>query len=177
MPTTKLKIDLPARAELVAGLDARTCHPALVKAEQAVADAERALARCRAELAEHERLVGELPARVQRGEVKASALADGMRQRDGAALLVGAADDAFGKARVRQATEEKAGKLAADREFSRRVAVLEKAAAELSPVLEELSDLAAALASTQGPGVMLNVDWPASPADGVRLRGLLAGIR
>ncbi len=104
----KITADLPSREKLLAGLTPREVHPPLVRAEEAAADAERALERARRDLAEHERICSELPARVQAGDVKVSALTEALRRRDASARRVDAAARAVRRARERVDTETKA---------------------------------------------------------------------
>jgi hypothetical protein len=146
-------------------------HPALAAAELAATKAGRDVDRVRGDLAGLERKVSELPMFIQRGEARARDLADALRERDAAAMLVEPAQAALAKARDRVTAEEKAAKAALDREIGRRVELLEKAAAEISPYLEALGELAAALANTQGPGAILtSVTWPSSPAEDAQRR-------
>jgi hypothetical protein len=159
-----LKIDLPDRKTLVAGLAPRDVHPALVQAEEATAKAEQALERRRQQLMVLERIVADLPARIHRGEVKANALTEALRERDAAALLVQPATDTLAKVRERVPTEEKNAKLAVVREIERRSEQLDQVAKDIIPVLEELRELAQALARAQGPGWFATLDWTCPPA-------------
>jgi chromosome segregation ATPase len=167
----KIKAELPSLEKVVGGLDARTLHPALAAAELAVTKAGREVDRVRGELAGLERKVSELPERIRTGTARPRDLADSLVERDACALQIEPIQAALAKARDRVTAEEKAAKAAIDREIGRRVELLEKAAAEVSPYLDELAALAAALASTQGPGAILtSVTWPSSPAEDAQRR-------
>lgn len=173
---TKIPIDLPTREKLTAALTPREVHPALVRAEEAAAAAERKLESARRELVDRERSVAELPAKVSRGEIKATALTEALRERDAAALLIPHAESTLTKARERVVAEEKTAQLAVDHEYGKRADQLERAAADLAPALTELAELAAALAATRGPGVVLCIDWPCSPGCGANMRAIKYGF-
>ncbi|MDQ3299968.1 MAG: hypothetical protein M3619_25595 [Myxococcota bacterium] len=161
---TTLKIDLD-RTRLLDGLTPRALHPPLVKAESAAERAAQALEQSRRELADRERVVAGLPARIQRGETKASALSEALRERDAAALLVEPAEAALESARARVVVEEKSAARALEREVERRTDLLERAAADLRPVLDEIrqacTDLGRVLCPTS---IGMVIDWPCSVA-------------
>jgi chromosome segregation ATPase len=157
----KIEIKLPSAKELIAGLSVQQVYPGLERAQESAAKAEQSLDRARRELGELERRVAELPARIHRGEVKASALTDTMRERDAKALLIVPADAALTKAKEHLAAEEKYAKLALDREFARREEQLQEAAAEMNPALLELGELANALSIARKEFVL--IDWECSP--------------
>lgn len=160
---TKITIDLPSREDLLRGLEPRQVYQALVRAESDAAKAEQALERARPELAELERTVAELPARVQRGELKASALTDALRERDARARSILSCEASLAKARERLDLEQKTAAAAVQREIERRAEVLGRVAAELAPVLAELHTLSDQLARAANPlalGGFVDVDWP-----------------
>ncbi len=150
----RITADIPDRTKLLAGLTPREAHPPLVRAEEAAAAAEQALERARRELAEHERICAAMPARVQAGQVRASALDDALRARDARALLVGSAEHALATARERVAAEERNAAVARSREIDRRMDALVRTENELAAALAEIDDLALALARLQDPRVI-----------------------
>lgn len=172
-----IKLDLPDRDQLTAGLTPRGVHLPLVRAEEAVAKLEQSLADRRRELADREQTVADLPARITRGEVAARALPEALRERDAAALLVAPAESSLVAARERVVAEEQRAQAAVTREFSARAEQLERAAADLGLGLAEISELAAALAAARGAGAILSsVDWQCSPRCSASSRTLLSGI-
>ncbi len=174
----KIKLDLPTREKITAGLTSRELHAPLARAEQHASDAEQQLERRRSEFADHERIVAELPDRISRGEIKASALTDALRDRDASALLVAPVELALAAARDRIIVEERIAKSAVEREFVRRVELLEAAAAEVSPALVEINALSQALASAYGAGGILgSVEWPDSPSTMAQMRTLAGSNR
>jgi hypothetical protein len=114
---------------------------------------------------------------VQRGEAKAAALTDAMRARDAAALMIHRAEAELAKARERITVEAKAADIAVMRELDRRVELLEKVAADITPVLDEINTLARAIAAKLGPScVITSIDWPESPADMASRARLAMGV-
>jgi hypothetical protein len=160
----KIEIKLPSTEDLTAGLTLQQVYPDLERAQESVAKAEQSLDRARRELAERERRIVDLPAKIHRGEVKASALTDALRERDAAALLVLPAEQALQKARETVTSEEKYAKVALEREFERRWKPIEQAAAEVTALLTEIGERATALSKVQCPeGICCYPSWPCSP--------------
>ncbi len=171
MKTHKLKIELPTAADLVRGLTPDEQHPALPRARAAAAEAERALDARRLELADAERTVTELPAQIQAGRAPAKALPAAMTARDAAALLIAPAEQALARARAAIEPERKRAEQAVKAEFDRRASLLQRAVAEVAPVLEEINTLANALAGTLDiHGAIVALDWPDSPVSRVHER-------
>lgn len=177
MKTTTKKISIELPTKIAEGLTTRDLHPSLARSQQTASDVEQALERARRDLAERERVVASLPERITRGEVKASALTDALRDRDAAALLIPPAEVALAKARERVSAEEKNASRALEREIERRHHVLVKAAAEIAPILEELASMATALTQAESPtAIPCSPEWPCSPACDAHHRVMQRGL-
>jgi hypothetical protein len=176
--THKIRAELyESVAEIVRGLDPDTLHPAFPRARAVATAAEQELDRRKRELADVDRVVAELPARIQRGEVAAAdALPRALRDREAKAMMLGPQEAELAKARAAVEREQKNAARAVEVERDRRVRVLERAAAELAPALQELRELAYAISATIGPGAILTLEWPGSPAADQRSRSAFAGV-
>jgi hypothetical protein len=175
----KLKIEFPTADEIARGLSPHEQHPKLAPAETAATEAEQALDHRRRDLAALEKRVAELPGEIQAGRTAASDLVETMRKRDAAALMIRGAEQALTKATEQLLVEQKAAKLAVDRERDKRTERLERIAAEISPILGELRASAFALVRDLGPGAIPSLSWPSSPADDAAQRAFasIQGVR
>jgi hypothetical protein len=166
----RISIDLPSAAKLVDGLTPREVHPRLGTAEEAVFTATRQVEVARLTLEARASEVATLPARISRGEAPAGELADALRRRDAASLMIAPAQRALDAARAAFDVETTAARRALEREVLRRREILARAVEQLAPTLDELRDLELALSRVlDGANVGLGIEWPRALSDEITL--------
>jgi hypothetical protein len=177
MPKRTVTVTLPDRDWLQDLTDLYTAHPRLRAAEQALAEAEGRLAERRADVAARQRDADILPAAVNTGRAAAADLEAALVAARAAALRVGPAERAVTAARATVARERTMAREAFGARYLERLAGLVAAAAAVTPILEQLRTLEAALdqryravLDTVPPGA---VEWPTSLVDEGRRQAAL----
>jgi hypothetical protein len=169
MPSFKIKIDLPSRDELLAGLTADELYPALALAKvKVVGGLERERDDLRRELARLEGELLALPQRIRDGVAAASALSNTLVMRDNGALRLQHLARLIDEALARVTVEERAARAAVEREVYRRAEKLQRAVDELVPALELFRALDLALGRTIDPAALGGaIRWPCDNVDGM----------
>jgi hypothetical protein len=166
---TKLVVDLPDIRDLVADLRLRQVHPALSAAEGAEAEAERRLEDAKRRLADHRREADALPAAVAAGHATPGQLEAALVRARASALIVPQCEAAVKLAHERVEAEHAAALRRLREVAIERQAALHRAAAAVSPLLEQLKESERALdeaAFREGVRQELPpVRWPQSVED------------
>ena len=161
MKTHTLKVTIPSEQEIVSGLALHTLHPKLTAAEEKHAESMGRLDAARAELAQRERDVDGLPARIASGHAAPGDLDRAMLQRDAAALRLGPLELAEAEALDRVQLETGRAQDARKAAIEQRRALLAKAAEQIAPLLDTLREAEGALARALEPDMYhLNLTWP-----------------
>lgn len=166
MPTTTIVLDLPTPKEITEGLTLEECYPPLEAARQAAGEAE-------GQLEEAKRAATDREAEIAGARVAGTSedhLAELLRHRDAARMMVEDSEGELSEARAAVEQETAAGRRAMGEAIDERLAELQELADELAAPLLELrarfdalrahvrrQDRDADLSAGQGPR------WPLSP--------------
>ena len=176
---TKIAIDLPDIEKLTAGLDLRTVHPPLRKAEDAAETAQSQLNDSLSRLDEVARRL-ETP-----GQLSEKDIFDAAARKPALEALVQRYGQQLEEARGTVEAERKRARAAVEAEAKRRLGGLQTEADKLASVLDELRRLDAELGRAHGDaigepsyGYPYGVDWRSPPQVDVALsRGDITGER
>lgn len=153
---------IPSPADIAAGLDLRTVHPALVDAELAERQRAEDVADAQAALVTASMAAESLAREVQAGRAPAVDLERATAHRHALALAIGAARTRLAEAEASRAHGVEVAREKVRAEARRRNDELERIASTLAPALEMLAD--AELALDAAVGRVLGPTTPRLPA-------------
>ena len=131
-------IDVPTAEEILDGLTKRGVYPRLVTAERAEAEAAQADEDARRRASDHARGAQHVADEAAVGRASEAQVAVALARSRASAALITAYAAALSEARACVEREREAARHAVREEAARRQKPLEKIAAELAPVLEQL---------------------------------------